>query len=197
MAKAKVTLEVGNDGVAVITIFNPPVNALAIPTVASLKEKFEEAARRNDVKAIVLTGSGGRFSAGFDINVFEKVHVSGDVSVMPNVSADFVLNTLEGSKKPVVAAVEGLALGGGLELALGCHARIAAPRTQLGLPELSLGVIPGLGGTQRLPRLVGLQKAIEMMLVIGSSALFFLFVFNFLVLCLQLYSFNSSSTILI
>ncbi|KAM1061808.1 hypothetical protein FF1_026224 [Malus domestica] len=164
MAKAKVTLKVGNDGVAVITIFNPPVNALAIPTVASLKEKFEEAARRNDVKAIVLTGSGGRFSAGFDINVFEKVHESGDVLVMPDVSFDFVLNTLEGSKKPVVAAIEGLALGGGLELALGCHARIAAPRTQLGLPELSLGVIPGLGGTQRLPRLAGLQKAIEMML---------------------------------
>ncbi|XP_050150582.1 peroxisomal fatty acid beta-oxidation multifunctional protein AIM1-like [Malus sylvestris] len=67
-------------------------------------------------------------------------------------------------KKPVVAAVEGLALGGGLEWALRCHARVAAPRTQLGLPELSLGVIPGLGGTQRLPKLVGLQKAIEMML---------------------------------
>ncbi|KAM1090057.1 hypothetical protein PS2_017407 [Malus domestica] len=164
MAKVKVTLEVGNDGVAVITIFNPPVNALAIPIIAGLKEKFEEAGRRNDVKAIVLTGHGGRFSGGFDINVFEKVHESGDVSIMPDVSVDFVVNTLEDSKKPVVAAVQGLALGGGLELALGCHARIAAPKTQLGLPELSLGVIPGFGGTQRLPRLVGLQKAIEMML---------------------------------
>ncbi|KAK9947662.1 hypothetical protein M0R45_003276 [Rubus argutus] len=164
MAEVKVTLEVGHDGVAVITIFNPPVNALAVSIIAGLKEKFDEAARRSDVKAIVLTGNGGRFSGGFDINVFEKVHKTGDVSLMPDVSVDFVVNTLEDSKKPVVAAVEGLALGGGLELALGCHARIAAPRTQLGLPELTLGVIPGFGGTQRLPRLAGLPKAIEMML---------------------------------
>ncbi|ONH98173.1 hypothetical protein PRUPE_7G233700 [Prunus persica] len=168
MAKVKVTLEVGNDGVAVITIFNPPVNALAIPLIAGLKEKFDEVARRNDVRAIVLTGNGGRFSGGFDINVFEKVHKSGDVSLMPDVSVEFLVNKLEDSKKPVVAAVEGLALGGGLELALGCHARIAAPRTQLGLPELTLGVIPGFGGTQRLPRLVGLRKAVEMMLLSKS-----------------------------
>ncbi|KAL5537474.1 hypothetical protein UlMin_043175 [Ulmus minor] len=164
MAEVKVTLEVGNDGVAVITMSNPPVNALAIPIIAGLKEKFNEATRRNDVKAIVLTGKGGRFSGGFDINVFEKVHKTGDVSLMPDVSVDLVVNTIEDSKKPIVAAIEGLALGGGLELALGCHARVAAPRAQLGLPELSLGIIPGFGGTQRLPRLVGLSKAIEMML---------------------------------
>ncbi|PQP95777.1 peroxisomal fatty acid beta-oxidation multifunctional protein AIM1 [Prunus yedoensis var. nudiflora] len=168
MAKVKVTLEVGNDGVAVITIFNPPVNALAIPIIAGLKEKFDEVARRNDVTAIVLTGNGGRFSGGFDINVFEKVHKSGDVSLVPDVSVELLVNRLEDSKKPVVAAVEGLALGGGLELALGCHARIAAPRTQLGLPELTLGVIPGFGGTQRLPRLAGLHKAVEMMLLSKS-----------------------------
>ncbi|KAK5814049.1 hypothetical protein PVK06_029501 [Gossypium arboreum] len=83
---------------------------------------------------------------------------------MPDVSVDLVTNAVEDCKKPIVAAVEGLALGGGLEFAMGCHARIAAPRTQLGLPELSLGVIPGFGGTQRLPRLVGLSKAIEVML---------------------------------
>ncbi|PON50536.1 Crotonase superfamily [Parasponia andersonii] len=164
MARAHVTLEVGNDGVAVITICNPPVNALAIPLIAGLKEKFDEATRRHDVKAIVLTGKGGRFSGGFDINVFEKVHKTGDVSLMPDVSVDLVVNTIEDSKKPTVAAIEGLALGGGLELAMGCHARVSAPRAQLGLPELSLGIIPGFGGTQRLPRLVGLSKAIEMML---------------------------------
>ncbi|PPR80811.1 hypothetical protein GOBAR_AA39901 [Gossypium barbadense] len=155
MSQSKVTMEVGNDGVAVITISNPPVNALAIPIIDGLKEKFAEATRRNDVKAIVLTG---------------------DVSIMPDVSVDLVTNAVEDCKKPIVAAVEGLALGGGLEFAMGCHARIAAPRTQLGLPELSLGVIPGFGaltgllcygsfkGTQRLPRLVGLSKAIEVML---------------------------------
>ncbi|MFQ6658063.1 hypothetical protein Gotur_027490, partial [Gossypium turneri] len=176
MSQSKVTMEVGNDGVAVITISNPPVNALAIPIIDGLKEKFAEATRRNDVKAIVLTGKGGRFSGGFDINVFTKVHGTGDVSIMPDVSVDLVTNAVEDCKRPVVAAVEGLALGGGLEFAMGCHARIAAPRTQLGLPELSLGVIPGFGaltgllcygsfkGTQRLPRLVGLSKAIEMML---------------------------------
>lgn len=158
-------MDVGTDGVAVITISNPPVNALAIPIIAGLKQKFEEATARNDVKAIVLTGKGGRFSGGFDINVFQKVHKSGDVSLMPDVSVDLVVNTIEDCKKPVVAAVEGLALGGGLELAMGCHARIAAPKAQLGLPELTLGVIPGFGGTQRLPRLVGLSKAIEMMLL--------------------------------
>ncbi|KAL9339269.1 hypothetical protein Peur_068284 [Populus x canadensis] len=165
MAKPHVTMEVGNDGVAVVTLINPPVNALAIPIIAGLKEKFDEATRRNDVKALVLTGKGGRFSGGFDINVFQKVHATGDISLMPDVSIELVVNTIEDCKKPVVAAVEGLALGGGLELAMGCHARIAAPKTQLGLPELTLGVIPGFGGTQRLPRLLGLSKAIEIMLL--------------------------------
>ncbi|XP_052199812.1 peroxisomal fatty acid beta-oxidation multifunctional protein AIM1 [Diospyros lotus] len=161
----QVTMEVGSDGVAVITICNPPVNALAIPIIAGLQKKFSEAMRRSDVKAVVVTGKGGKFCAGFDINVFQSIHKTGDISVLPDVSVDLVVNTIEDAKKPVVAAVEGLALGGGLELAMGCHARIAAPRTQLGLPELSLGVIPGFGGTQRLPRLVGLSKAVEMMLL--------------------------------
>ncbi|XAR67013.1 3-hydroxybutyryl-CoA epimerase [Bertholletia excelsa] len=165
MGGVRVTMEVGNDGVAVVTICNPPVNPLAIPIIAGLQEKFGEAMRRDDVKAIVLTGQGGRFSGGFDINVFQRVHKTGDISVLPDVSVELVVNTIEDAKKPAVAAIEGLALGGGLELAMGCHARIAAPKAQLGLPELSLGVIPGFGGTQRLPRLVGLPKAVEMMLL--------------------------------
>lgn len=164
MASVKVDFEVGNDGVAVITMCNPPVNALAIPIIRGLKYKFEEAARRNDVKAIVLTGKGGRFSGGFDISVMQKVHQTGDITLVPDVSVELVVNSIEDSKKPVVAAVEGLALGGGLELAMGCHARVAAPKAQLGLPELTLGIIPGFGGTQRLPRLVGTSKAVEMML---------------------------------
>ncbi|KAI4380406.1 hypothetical protein MLD38_006602 [Melastoma candidum] len=164
MDRIGVTFDVGSDGVAVITMCNPPVNALAIPVLGGLREKFDEAMRRNDVKAVVLTGQGGRFSGGFDINVFAKVHQKGDLSLLPDVSVDLVVNTIEDAKKPIVAAVEGLALGGGLELALGCHARVAAPRAQLGLPELSLGVIPGFGGTQRLPRLLGLSKSLEIML---------------------------------
>ncbi|THG10990.1 hypothetical protein TEA_024353 [Camellia sinensis var. sinensis] len=170
MAGVRVTMEVGIDGVAIITICNPPVNSLAIPIIAGLKEKFEEAMRRDDVKAIVLTGNAGKFSGGFDINVFQNVHKTGNISILPDVSIDLVVNTIEGpynilnAKKPAVAAIEGLALGGGLELTMGCHARIAAPKAQLGLPELTLGVLPGFGGTQRLPRLVGLSKAVEMML---------------------------------
>ncbi|XP_065849474.1 peroxisomal fatty acid beta-oxidation multifunctional protein AIM1 isoform X2 [Euphorbia lathyris] len=164
MAKPLVTLEVGNDGVAVISMSNPPVNALAVPIILGLNEKFLEATRRDDVQAIVLTGKNGRFSGGFDISVMQKVHRTGDASIIPDVSVDLVVNAIEDCKKPVVAAVEGLALGGGLELAMGCHARVVAPKTQLGLPELTLGVIPGFGGTQRLPRLVGLSKAVEMML---------------------------------
>ncbi|VAI43957.1 unnamed protein product [Triticum turgidum subsp. durum] len=191
-------MEVGADGVALITICNPPVNALhpisnallSVPLgVGGLKEKYAEAAGRDDVKAIVLTvfiGAAGKFCGGFDINVFTKVHETGDVSLMPDVSVDLVSNMMEGTskfvlvsqylgltvktslhadgKKPSVAAIQGLALGGGLELIMGCHARISTPEAQLGLPELTLGVIPGFGGTQRLPRLVGLPKAIEMML---------------------------------
>ncbi|XP_038890034.1 peroxisomal fatty acid beta-oxidation multifunctional protein AIM1 [Benincasa hispida] len=165
MAEASITMEVGNDGVALITLSNPPVNALARTMFPALKSKFDEAMRRNDVKAVVLTGEGGRFSGGFDINVFEKIHKTGDVSLLPDVSVEIAVNTMEDAKKPIVAAIEGLALGGGLEMALASHARIAVPKVQLGLPELSLGVIPGFGGTQRLPRLIGLSKAIEMMLL--------------------------------
>jgi len=164
MANVRVSIDVGDDGVAVITICNPPVNALSTQIIAGLKEKYDEAMRRNDVKAIVLTGEAGRFSGGFDINVFQKVHGTGDISLMPDVSVELVVNTMEDAKKPSVAAVQGLALGGGLELTMGCHARIATPEAQLGLPELTLGVIPGFGGTQRLPRLVGISKAVEMML---------------------------------
>ncbi|XP_023536737.1 peroxisomal fatty acid beta-oxidation multifunctional protein AIM1-like isoform X2 [Cucurbita pepo subsp. pepo] len=165
MARPTVTTEVGNDGVAVITMSNPPVNALAISMFPVLKSKFDEAMRRNDVRAVVLTGKGGRFSGGFDINVFERIHKTGDISIMPDVTVDITVNTMEDAKKPIVAAIEGLALGGGLEMALASHARIAVPKVQLGLPELTLGVIPGFGGTQRLPRLIGLSKAIEMMLL--------------------------------
>ncbi|XP_020671877.2 peroxisomal fatty acid beta-oxidation multifunctional protein isoform X1 [Dendrobium catenatum] len=196
MSRAGVAMEVGSDGVAVITMWNPPVNALAPSIFAGLKEKYVEAMKRNDVNAIVLTGDGGKFSGGFDINVFAEVHKTGDVSILPDDSINLLASTIEGpnstitlyynisikfcnhlnfrvllssdANKPSVAAIHGLALGGGLELAMCCHARISTPDAQLGLPELTLGVIPGFGGTQRLPRLVGLPKAVEMMLLSKS-----------------------------
>ncbi|XP_020597942.1 peroxisomal fatty acid beta-oxidation multifunctional protein-like, partial [Phalaenopsis equestris] len=111
---------------------------------------------------------GGKFSVGFDINVFTEVHKTGDVSILPDESIDLLVNTIEDAKKPSVAAIQGLALGGGLELTMSCHARISTPDARFGLPELTLGIIPGFGGTQRLPRLVGLSKAIEMMLLSKS-----------------------------
>ncbi|KAM0037082.1 putative isomerase, 3-hydroxyacyl-CoA dehydrogenase, Enoyl-CoA hydratase [Helianthus debilis subsp. tardiflorus] len=164
MAELEVKMEVGSDGVAVITISNPPVNAFAVSIIAWLKEKIVEAMSRDDVKAIVLTGKNGKFSGGVDINLFQKVQRIGNLSLLPDLSIDLVVNRIEDAKKPVVVAIEGLALGAGLEVSMGCHARIAAPKAQLGLPELSLGIIPGAGGTQRLPRLAGLPKAIDMML---------------------------------
>ncbi|CAN6915195.1 unnamed protein product [Brassica oleracea] len=166
--KIEVTMEVGEDGVAVITISNPPVNSLSSPILSEWNEKLQDANKRSEVKAIVLTGKGGVFSGGFDLNIFHQVHKTGDMSLMPDISFDLVGTLMEDSRKPIVAAVEGVALGGGFELALASHARVAAPKAQLTLPELTLGLIPGFGGTQRLPRLVGLAKAIDMILLSKS-----------------------------
>ncbi|TYJ15409.1 hypothetical protein E1A91_A10G182000v1 [Gossypium mustelinum] len=172
----RTTLEVGVDGVAVITIINPPVNSLSPDVLYSLKESYDKALQRDDVKAIVVTGANGKFSGGFDITSFDGMQ-SGKVEQpkLGFVSVEIVSDTLEAAKKPSVAAIDGLALGGGLEVAMACHARISTPTAQLGLPELQLGVIPGFGGTQRLPRLVGLTKSLEMMLtskpVKGEEAL--------------------------
>ncbi|KAI3804401.1 hypothetical protein L1987_25908 [Smallanthus sonchifolius] len=165
----KTTISVGSDGVAIITIINPPVNSLSFDVLNSLKESFDEAIQRDDVKAIVVTGAKGKFSGGFDINAFGglqggKAMTTGLTSKPGYVSIDILSDTVEAARKPSVAAIDGLALGGGLEVAMACHARIATSTAQLGLPELQLGIIPGFGGTQRLPRLVGLAKALEMML---------------------------------
>ncbi|KAH7844922.1 hypothetical protein Vadar_033231 [Vaccinium darrowii] len=167
-------MEVGADGVAVITIINPPVNSLSIDVLQSLKKSYDQALRRDDVKAIVVTGAKGKFSGGLDITAIEgfqggKVppsklgHIS--VEILRVISIDILTGTLEAAKKPSVAAIDGLALGGGLEVAMACHARISTSSAQLGLPELQLGLTPGFGGTQRLPRLVGLSKSLEMILM--------------------------------
>ncbi|XP_057547363.1 glyoxysomal fatty acid beta-oxidation multifunctional protein MFP-a [Amaranthus tricolor] len=164
--KGKTTIEVGSDGVAVITIINPPVNSLSLDVLQSLKQNFDEALRRNDVKAIVVTGAKGKFSGGFDITAFGGIQEGKTASPKRGfVAVEVLTDTVEAARKPSVAAIDGLALGGGLEVAMACHARISTSNAQLGLPELQLGIIPGFGGTQRLPRLVGLTKALEMMLM--------------------------------
>ncbi|XP_048235008.1 glyoxysomal fatty acid beta-oxidation multifunctional protein MFP-a [Ricinus communis] len=163
--KGRTAIEVGADGVALITIINPPVNSLSFDVLHSLKDSYEQALRRDDVKAIVVTGAKGKFSGGFDISAFGGVQGGTVDQPKPGyISVEIVTDTLEAARKPSVAAIEGLALGGGLEVAMACHARISTPTAQLGLPELQLGIIPGFGGTQRLPRLVGITKALEMML---------------------------------
>ncbi|MGE3868460.1 MAG: 3-hydroxyacyl-CoA dehydrogenase NAD-binding domain-containing protein [Pseudorhodoplanes sp.] len=142
--------------IAVITVDNPPVNALSQAVRTGLIEAFSEARDDPAVKAIVLTAAGRTFVAGADITEFDKP-VSGPTLVE-------VIALVDAIAKPTVAAVHGTPLGGGLELTLGCHFRIAAAGTRLGLPEIKLGLMPGAGGTQRLPRLIGMEKAAAMIL---------------------------------
>jgi 3-hydroxyacyl-CoA dehydrogenase len=142
--------------VAIITVDNPPVNALRHGVRQGLAECFTQARDDASVEAIVVTGAGRTFVAGADITEFGKPS-------QPPSLID-VISLIDEIKKPTIAAVHGTPLGGGLELTMGCHFRVAAAGTRLGLPEIKLGLIPGAGGTQRLPRLVGVEKALPMIL---------------------------------
>ncbi|MCH8504177.1 MAG: enoyl-CoA hydratase/isomerase family protein [Ectothiorhodospiraceae bacterium] len=148
-------------GVAVITMDNPPVNALSFALRERLDAALRELAADPAVQAIVLTGTGRGFCAGADITEFGKAPRS------PKTIE--IIETIESCPKPVLAALHGQTLGGGLELALACHERTAAPGTRLALPEVKLGLIPGAGGTQRLPRVIGATAALEM--IVNASAL--------------------------
>jgi len=140
--------------VAVLTLDNPPVNGLGQAVRQGLKEGIEKALADDAVKAVVVTGAGRMFCAGADIREF------GAPPAEPYLPP--VIDQIELSEKPVVAAIFGVAAGGGLEVALGCHWRVASPKTRVGLPEVTLGIIPGAGGTQRLPRLIGVTDALEL-----------------------------------
>jgi 3-hydroxyacyl-CoA dehydrogenase len=142
--------------VAVITLDNPPVNGLGHATRLGIVTGLEQALGNDAVKAIVITGAGKAFSGGADIREFGSPKALAE----PNLLS--VIASLEASGKPIVAAVHSVAMGGGLELALGCHYRVAAPGTQVALPEVKIGLIPGAGGTQRLPRVLGLENALNM-----------------------------------
>ncbi len=143
------------DGVAVITLDSPPVNALSANVRDGLLGAFDAAIADDDVKAIVLICAGRTFIAGADISEFG--------GAAKGASLFDVQNKMESSSKPVIAALHGTALGGGLEVAMCAHYRIAVPSSKCGLPEVNLGLLPGAGGTQRLPRIVGPLKAMEMM----------------------------------
>ena len=143
-----------NDNVAILTLNSPPVNALSANVREGLDKGIKEAIANSNVDAIVLICDGRTFIAGADISEFGKE---------PKGPSLFeVQEELENSPKPIIAAIHGTALGGGLEVALTCHYRIAVPSAKCGLPEVSLGLLPGAGGTQRLPRLVGVEQALKM-----------------------------------
>lgn len=150
------------DGVAVITLDNPPVNGLGLRTRIGIVEAMTRALDDAAVKAVVLTGGGRAFSGGADIREF------GTAQALQEPSLHTVIETIDASAKPVVAAIHSVAMGGGLELALGCHYRVVAKGTSISLPEVNLGLLPGAGGTQRLPRVVGLETALNM-IVSGST----------------------------
>ncbi len=141
------------DDIAVIAIANPPVNALSHAVRSGLDAAFAEIARRDDVKAVVIYGTDRTFIAGADIREFGKPPQE---PFLPD-----LINRIEACTVPVVAALHGTALGGGLEVALGAHYRVAVPNARFGLPEVTLGILPGAGGTQRLPRLAGVEFALE------------------------------------
>ena len=158
-----ITVEI-RDGVAILTMNNPPVNQLSPDFSRELKESITGALEDPGIKALILTGTGKNFIAGADITQVYKVKEKETILPVALEMARF-LNGIEQASKPVIAAINGNALGGGLETAMACHYRVAAEGVNLGQPEVQIGLIPGAGGTQRLPRLIGLPNALEMITV--------------------------------
>jgi 3-hydroxyacyl-CoA dehydrogenase len=150
--------------VAVITLNNPPVNGLGLVTRTAAVKGIQQALADDAVKAIVITGAGKAFSGGADIKEFNSPKALAEPSLHT------LIATAESATKPVVAAIHTVCMGGGLELSLGCHYRVAMPGAQIALPEVKLGLLPGAGGTQRLPRVLGLEMALNM-IVSGTPVL--------------------------
>ena len=157
-----------DEDIILITINRPSkLNALNRETIKELHEAFDKAEDDEDVRVIILTGSGEKaFVAGADISEFADFNVK-EGAKLAKKGQEILFDFIENLSTPVIAAVNGFALGGGLELAMACHFRIASDNAKMGLPEVSLGVIPGYGGTQRLPQLVGKGKAMEMIMTAG------------------------------
>ena len=155
------------DKIAVLTIDHPPVNSFNSQVVTELEDAIDGLLANDEVKAIVITGGGtNAFVAGADIPEIKDLFESADEDAATEFGerGHRTFFKIERSSKPVIAAINGFCLGGGLELAMACHMRICSDRARLGQPEINLGIIPGWGGTQRLPRIVGKGKAIEMIL---------------------------------
>ncbi len=156
----KMTVE---DRVATIVIDHPPANALNTPTMDELSQVIDEVISNKEIKAAVITGAGMFFIAGADINEIATLK-NAEQGEAITLRGQSVITKIENSPKPFIAAINGMCLGGGLELAMACQLRICGDRAQVGQPEINLGVIPGFGGTQRLARLTNKAKAMEMIL---------------------------------
>ena len=161
-AKAMFTRTVEN-GVATLALNHPPANTLTLDLLFELEAAFDALAADSVVKAIIVTGTGRFFIAGADIRVLAGIPSSREGTEMA-MRGQAIFNKIEACPKPVIAAINGVCLGGGLELAMCCHVRLAAEGARLGQPEINLGIIPGFGATQRLSRLIGRSKATEMIL---------------------------------
>jgi enoyl-CoA hydratase/carnithine racemase len=149
--------------VATLLINHPPANTLTLELLAELSTVVDRLAKDGTVKAVVLTGTGRFFIAGADIRVLASIPSSREGEAIA-LQGQAILNRIEALEKPVIAAINGVCLGGGLELAMCCHIRLAAEGSRLGQPEINLGIMPGFGGTQRLPRIIGQSKAMELIL---------------------------------
>jgi 3-hydroxyacyl-CoA dehydrogenase len=143
-------------GVAIITMNNPPMNGLGYELRKGIVESIQKANADASVTAIVITGGGAAFSSGADIKEFNTPKAIAEPNLLT------VIALVEASKKPVIAAIHTVCMGGGLELALGCHYRVVQKGAQIALPEVKLGLVPGAGGTQRLPRVLPLEMALNM-----------------------------------
>jgi len=148
--------------IAIVTINHPPANALNQATLTSLAQALDDLEQNDQIRAIVITGEGRFFIAGADIKEFTALAEQSPQQVAERGQQLFL--RMETFSKPIIAAINGACLGGGLELAMACHIRYVAKEAKLGLPELNLGLIPGYGGTQRLPRLIGRGKATQLIL---------------------------------
>ncbi|GAA0425016.1 MAG: enoyl-CoA hydratase-related protein [Bacillota bacterium] len=153
-----------NSNIAVVELNNPPANALSTTTIGELRSAFKQLADAENVHAVILTGSGKFFAAGADIKEFVPAMGDYDRGIQMSELGQQLCNDIEQLKKPVIAAINGPALGGGLELAMGCHFRIAVNEAKLGLPEVKLGLIPSFGGTQRLARITNMATALDLIL---------------------------------
>lgn len=144
------------ENIAIITIDNPPINSMGLATRQAIAAALKRAAEDAGIEAVVITGANGVLTGGADIREFGKPEA------MQSPNLHDLIRMLEASSKPVIAAINGVCMGGGMEISLGCHYRVAAPGVMIGLPEVKIGILPGAGGTQRLPRLAGVELALGM-----------------------------------